>query len=56
MRSSEQRSEALAYPGALAWLAGEDLLNAIVWDRETLDKFHSYFPPKNPDAPPNLEG
>ena len=51
-RSSEEHSEAMVYPGALPWLAGEELLNAIVWDEETLDKFHCYFPPKNPDGPP----
>jgi len=50
-RSSDEDSEAMAYPAALPWLAGEDFLNAIVWDEETLDKFHCYFPPKNPDGP-----
>jgi hypothetical protein len=53
VRSGEEHSEAVAPPGALPWLAGEDLLNAIVWDQETLDKFHRYFPPKGPVAPPN---
>ena len=50
--SSEEHSEAVVRPGALPWLAGEDLLNAIVWDQETLDKFHRYFPPKDPVGPP----
>jgi len=51
-RNGEKHSEVVAYLGPLPWLAGEDLLNAIVWDQETLDKFHRYFPPKGPDGPP----
>jgi len=55
VRSSEEHSEAVARTGALPWLAGEDLLNAIVWDQETLDKFHRYFPTQGPCRPADLE-
>jgi hypothetical protein len=56
---SEDHSEEVARPGILLWLAGEDLLNAIVWDQETLDKFRRYFQPsgtKDPLGPVDLEG
>ena len=52
VRRSEEHFEALAPQVALPWLVGEDLLNSIVWDQETLDRFRRYFPPKDPVDPP----
>jgi len=54
-RSREERSWLLAHPAALPQLAGEDLLDAIVWDRTALDKFRRYFLPKDTLGPPRYE-
>ena len=47
--------ELLARRAALPQLAGEDLLDAIVWDQAALDKFRRYFLPKDTLGPPTYE-
>ena len=49
------RSEPRACSAALPQLAGEDLLNAIVWDQAALDKFRRYFLPKDTIGPPTYK-
>jgi hypothetical protein len=39
----------------LPCLAGEDLLDAVVWDLAALDKFRRYFLPKDTAGPPGYE-
>jgi hypothetical protein len=52
VRSSKDRSESVACSAAPLHLAGEDLLNAIVWDQRALDKFRRYFLPRDTGGPP----
>ena len=40
---------------SLPELAGEDLLNAIVWDQAALDKFRRYFLPRDTAGPPTYQ-
>jgi len=53
--SSNGRAEPEACSPAPACLAGEDLLDAVVWDLAALDKFRRYFLPKDTAGPPGYE-
>lgn len=52
MRTRTEPLKQVACSAALPQLAGEDLLNAIVWDHAALDKFRRYFLPKDTIGPP----
>lgn len=55
MPSGTEPREQVACSAALPQLAGEDLLNAIVWDQAALDKFRRYFLPKDTIGPPTYK-
>jgi hypothetical protein len=49
------RPEQRACSAALPQLAGEELLDAIVWDQAALDKFRRYFLPRDTAGPPTYQ-